>query len=76
MKTTVKIAHEFGAGRVTVEPLKGGDVQLTIDNGCGQWSTVELTQDQAGALIFGIERAAEAAQIAHQAGNVAYLPTA
>lgn len=71
MKTTIKTAH----GKVTAEPLLDGAVQLTVDQGM-DYATVELTPDQIGALIFGIERAAEAAQIAHQAGNVAYLPTA
>lgn len=66
MKTTITIEHEFGAGRVTVEPVEGGQVQLTIDNGCGAWSTVELTQDQAGALIFGLEKAAEAGGVAQE----------
>jgi hypothetical protein len=68
MKTTITIAHEFGAGRVIVEtfPTRGGDVQLTVDDGCGLWSTVQLNQDQAGALIFGLEQAAEAAGVAKE----------
>lgn len=67
MKTTIKTADN---GRVIVEPLPGSAVQLTIDLrnasrfGYSDFATVELTPDQIGALLFGIEQAAEAAQVA------------
>ena len=59
MKTTVRTT----SGRIMAEPLDDGRVQVTID-AYGLWAVVELDQDQVGALLFGIEQAAEAAQIA------------
>lgn len=62
MKTTVKADD----GAVIVEPMGGSDntVQLTIRTRFGDFATIDLTQDQAGALLFGLEQAAEASQIA------------
>lgn len=59
MKTTIKTAH----GKVTAEPLPDGCIQLAVDQGM-DYAIVELTPDQIGALLFAIEKAAEAAQIA------------
>ena len=63
MKTTVRTNDR---GRVIAEPLPEGRIQLTINLGAGfgDFATVELDQAQAGALIFGLEQAAEAAGIA------------
>lgn len=58
MKTTIKT---IDGGRIVAEPLPENRVQLTIDAG-GMFATVELTQDQAGALMFGLEVAAEVAE--------------
>lgn len=75
MKTTVKLKPELS---VIVQPAakKPGCVHLCmyLDSGISladdkAWG-VTMTQDQAGALLFGIERAAEAARIAQeQAGG-------
>jgi hypothetical protein len=60
MKTTIAISTH---GRVIVEPRKGGGV--TLYTGVNNQPIV-LTPDQAGALIFGLEQATEAAQISQQ----------
>jgi hypothetical protein len=65
MKTTIKAPD----GDVIVEPMPGtdGTVQLTIRTRAGSdFATIDLTQDRAGALIFGMEQAAEAARIAQE----------
>jgi hypothetical protein len=66
MKTTVCTE---GGGRAIADPV-GGKVMLTIHAAGLMWgeglACVELTQDQAGALIFALERAAEAARIAQE----------
>lgn len=67
MKTTVTINPRR---RVSVEPTHCGGVRLQLlerSSITGAWLEMDwqdLTQDQAGALIFGLERAAEAARIA------------
>lgn len=60
MKTTVKLTR---CSHLTIEPA-GEAVKLGL-HGIGETVAVlELTQDQAGALIFALEQAAEAATIA------------
>lgn len=61
MKTTIPGPY----GKVTVEPLPDFAVQLTVDQGM-DYATVELTRDQVAALIFGLEKAAEAAGVAQE----------
>ncbi len=58
MKTTIAITKER---RVTVYPNKVGGVTVCT----GQHNEpVFLTLDQVGALLFGLEQAAEAVEIA------------
>ncbi len=59
MKTTIAIST---SERVIVEPKNGG---VTLYTGHHNQPIV-LTPDQAGALIFGLEQATEAAQIARE----------
>lgn len=68
MKTTIAI--NLGA-RLSVEPSECGGVVLCIETRSakqeGGWrcdTQLILSQDQAGVLVFGIECAAEAADIA------------
>lgn len=65
MKTTIKA----DCGAVIAEPLGEGRVQLTMRTRFGDFATLELTQDQVGALLFVLEQAAEAAGIAHDRGH-------
>lgn len=69
MKTTVRTEDR---GRVVAEPLPDGQIKLTINlcNGLGDFATVALDQAQAGALIFGLEQAAEAARIAQERASL------
>lgn len=61
MKTTVKTKAQCG---VSVEPGNApGSVRLVIVEGGFVMAETTLNQDQAGVLIFGLECAAEAAQI-------------
>lgn len=66
MKSTIKLTQNKS---LIVQPCKGGGV--TIDLAC-RFEFMEgptafhLTPDQAGALIFALEQAAEAAQIAQE----------
>lgn len=62
MKTTIKLTH---SKTLTVQPTKAGGVVvefLPILSAVND-ATLHLTQDQAGALIFALEQAAEAAQL-------------
>lgn len=63
MKTTVRTQLL----RIIVEPNKVGGINLELQNNKGvlMFGAV-LTQEEAGALIFGIEQAAMAADIAEQ----------
>lgn len=60
MKTTIAITKDR---RMSVYPNKVGGV--TVDTGQHN-EPVFLTMDQVGALIFGLEQAAEAVTIAQQ----------
>lgn len=60
MKTTIAITKEK---RVSVYPNKIGGV--TMDTGMHN-EPMFLTMDQVGALIFGLEQAAEAVEIAQE----------
>lgn len=71
MKTTVKLASDR---KIVVEPcgLSRGCITVQFAYGSGEFDLpVHLTQDQAGALIFGLEQAAEAARIAAERQAVA-----
>jgi hypothetical protein len=66
MKSTIKT----GSRQIVVEPskLNPGSLTLRLVNGhAGDLKSEEmvatLSQDQAGALIFALEQAAEAAQL-------------
>jgi len=59
MKTTVKL----GAGRaVTIEPGEEG-VRIAYEIWGVPLEASEITPDQAGALLFGIEQALEAVRV-------------
>lgn len=60
MKTTIAITKEK---RVTVYPNKVGGI--TLETGLHN-EPMFLTLDQVGALIFGLEQAAEALEISQQ----------
>lgn len=61
MKTTVKTKPQCG---VSVEPgQEPGTVVLKLVEGGFVMAETTLNQDQAGVLIFGLECAAEAAQL-------------
>ena len=65
MKTTIKLTTSTA---MTIEPAAGG-VLLVIDANTGlprHERFIHLSQDQAGALIFALEQAAEAAKIAQE----------
>jgi hypothetical protein len=68
MKTTVKICTDLA---LIVEPSPTGGVSLRIKSPDVMGCTVFMQQDHAGALIFALEQAAEAAQIAHQRATAA-----
>lgn len=59
MKTTVKIAH---SSSISVNPIRNENAVFVDVNQGGQSFGFGLTPDQAGALIFGLEQALEAAQ--------------
>ena len=68
MKTTIKMTTNKS---ITVQPCKTGGVVMEIINQgalhvLAVQTTLQLTPDQIGALIFGLEAAEEAAQIAQQ----------
>jgi hypothetical protein len=58
MKTTVKLGAFL---KVTVEPTRGGEVRIGLHTDCQTRAVFELDENQAGAFIFGIEQAFEAA---------------
>lgn len=64
MKTTIKT----GSRQIVVEPSKTSRgsllIQVLPDPLIEIGMAITLTQDQAGALIFALEQAAEAAQMA------------
>lgn len=72
MKTTVALTRY---SRAVVEPTTEGRVIVTFQergpDDLWQNETSEFfTQDQIGALIFGLERAAEAAEIAQDRASL------
>lgn len=73
MKSTIKLDRDRA---VVVQPSKAADghVSVIFENersALGQWG-LHLTLDQVGALMFALEQAAEAAQIAqHRTATVA-----
>lgn len=62
MKSTIKLTRQSS---LTVEPSAGG-VRLGLHGIKETVAVVDLTPDQIGALIFGIEAAEEAARIAQE----------
>jgi hypothetical protein len=60
MKTTIKLSR---VSSITIKP-NGAGVQLGLHGITETVAVVELNADQVGALLFAIEQAAEAAQIA------------
>lgn len=72
MKTTVKLSQSIA---LTVLPCAAGGVMLEISPAptASNVAAFHLTPDQAGALIFALEQAAEASQISqHRAASVAH----
>lgn len=69
MKTTVKLECGQMFDWVRVRPADEG-AGIVLEAGPAptekNFVSIELTEDRAGALIFGIERAAEAARIAQE----------
>ena len=63
MKTTVKICTDLA---LIVEPSPTHGVSIRVKSPDVMGCTVFMQLDQVGALIFGLEQAAEAAQIAQQ----------
>lgn len=63
MKTTVRLTPNL---RITVEPAADGIVRMGIHSGVETRALIELTPDQSGALVFGIEQAEIAAYVAQQ----------
>lgn len=65
MHTTIKLAGQMFSS-LSIEPIKGGGVRIQAGPAPTITDSVwmDLTQDQCGALLFAIEQAAEAAQIA------------
>jgi hypothetical protein len=66
MKSTIKLTTSKS---LTVQPCKTGGILIELDNpnalhALAAHTTLQLTMDQAGALLFAIEQAAEAASIA------------
>lgn len=68
MQTTVALCKR---SRLVTKPSDSYPEKIVIQivelGGFGEWlptASVLMTQDQCGALIFGLERAAEAARIA------------
>ena len=63
MKTTVKLDNSRS---LVIEPAKErGAVALTLRLGVISVGSMELSADQLGAAIFGLEMAADAAGLAH-----------
>lgn len=67
MKTTIKLTTDR---EIVIQPSKvtPGHVSVIFENrasAIGQWG-VTLTPDQVGALLFALESAADAAEIAQQ----------
>ncbi len=60
MKTTIKLTTQKS---IVVDTSKVGKVMLMTSPHC---EPLFLTLDQAGALIFGLEQAAEALEISQQ----------
>ena len=64
MKTTIKLTP---LSAMTIAPCKGpqGGVIIEIENKlrAEQLTTMHLTPDQVGAMLFGMEQAAEASGI-------------
>jgi ubiquinone biosynthesis protein Coq4 len=68
MKTTIKLTN---TKRMTVQPCKTGGVIVEYTNPNAlfvqaAFFTLQLTPDQAGALIFALEQACEANETANQ----------
>jgi hypothetical protein len=58
MKTTIKTDY---TGRLVVQPLKLQKmVMVTSTDAFGETVTIEMTPDQAGAMLFGMEQALRA----------------
>lgn len=68
MKTTIKLSHlkSLSVYPCKKDPLGGVVFEISHRNesGAATFEPSYLTADQVGALIFGLEQAAEAAQIA------------
>jgi hypothetical protein len=63
MKTTVKTHNK----KIVVQPsLVAGFIELNLLGDFGYLTGTTLTPDQAGALIFGLEQALEAQDVAMQ----------
>ncbi len=67
MKSTIKLTRQ---SNITVEPSTEG-VKLGLHGILETVAVVNLTPDQIGALLFAIESAAEAAQIAQDRDSLA-----
>lgn len=63
MKSTIKLST---AEAIVIEPGQGGGVKFSATVGGLAILARNLTADQAGAAIFALEQAIEAAQIATQ----------
>lgn len=66
MKTTIKTAPSGASVTVRPNTFVNGTVVLSIVDGLRS-EVVNLTQDQCGALIFGIERAIETIELRNAA---------
>jgi hypothetical protein len=69
MKTTVKVSRKKG---ITVLPTQNGRVLIGMDSCRGTMAETwegfaDLTPDQCGALIFGMEQALEVIDQRHRA---------
>ena len=62
MKSTIMLAP---CAKLTIEP-SAGSVKLGLHGIVDTVAVVTLTPDQVGALLFAIEQAAEAVEIAEQ----------
>lgn len=67
MKSTIKLTTSKS---ITVQPCKTGGVIVELNNPhslhvLAERMTMQLTPDQCGALLFAIEQAAEAAEVAN-----------
>ena len=61
MKSTIKLTTTRS---ITVHPTNQGLICVDIEEQGNNVAWLFLTQDQTGALIFALEQAAEAAEIA------------